>query len=161
MVDADDKAIDKDQYCDEREQYGTHDFEIGSFASHAVWHESMLIKLPDGLEPEYVAPLMCGGATVWGAMTTYNLKPGDRVGIQGIGGLGHMAIQFASALGCDVVVLSSNSSKKDEAIQLGAKEFYITKEGAPEHLIKKVNHLFWCGSANPDFSKSVTALFEV
>ncbi|KAL1874189.1 hypothetical protein Plec18167_006126 [Paecilomyces lecythidis] len=147
---------DRDQYCDEREQYGTHSSEIGSFASHAVWHESMLIKLPDGLEPEYAAPLMCGGATVWGAMTSYNLKPGDRVAIHGIGGLGHMAIQFASALGCDVVVLSSTASKKDEAMQLGAKEFHITKGDIPEYPIKKVNHLFWCGSASPDYSKIVT-----
>ncbi|KAJ9192375.1 hypothetical protein DTO166G4_7246 [Paecilomyces variotii] len=144
---------DKDQYCDEREQYGTHSFEIGSFASHAVWHESMLIKLPDGLEPEYAAPLMCGGATVWGALTTYDLKPGDRVAISGIGGLGHMAIQFASALGCDVVALSSNPAKKDEAMQLGAKEFHVTKGDIPEYPIKKVNHLFWCGSSWPDYSK--------
>ncbi|GAD99997.1 alcohol dehydrogenase, putative [Paecilomyces variotii No. 5] len=149
----------RDQYCDEREQYGTHSSEIGSFASHAVWHESMLIKLPDGLEPDYAAPLMCGGATVWGALTSYNLKPGDRVAIHGIGGLGHMAIQFASALGCDVVVLSSTASKKDEAMQLGAKEFHVTKGDIPEYPIKKVNHLFWCGSANPDYSKSVT-VFE-
>ncbi|KAL1961667.1 hypothetical protein VTN77DRAFT_1342 [Rasamsonia byssochlamydoides] len=145
---------DKDQYCDFKESYGSNDLDIGTFASHVVWDESMVIKLPPGLEPEYAAPLMCGGATVWGALTSHDLKPGDRVGIAGIGGLGHMAIQYASALGCDVVVLSSNASKKDEAMALGAKEFYVT-EDAPREQIKRLHHLYWCGNSHPDFSKII------
>jgi D-arabinose 1-dehydrogenase-like Zn-dependent alcohol dehydrogenase len=119
----------------------------------------MVIKLPDGLESLYAAPLMCGGATVWEALTAYDLKAGDRVGIAGIGGLGHMAIQFASALGCDVVVLSSNPTKKDEALSLGAKEFHVTENDAPRTPIKKLNQLYWCGSSHPDFSKSVLTGF--
>lgn len=113
----------------------------------------MAIKLPNGLESEYAAPLMCGGATVWGALTSHDLKPGDRVGIQGIGGLGHMAIQFASALGCDVVVLSSNPTKKDEALSLGAKEFHVTEEDSPRGEIKRLNRLLCCGSSHPNFEK--------
>lgn len=148
-------STDKDQYCEHREQYGTHGTEIGSFATHAVWDESMLIKLPDNLEPEYAAPLMCGGATVWSALTSHGLQPGDRVGIEGIGGLGHMAIQFASALGCDVVVFSSNAAKKNEAIGLGAKEFHVLHNGTPQTQVQPVKHLLWCGNTAPDFSKSV------
>jgi D-arabinose 1-dehydrogenase-like Zn-dependent alcohol dehydrogenase len=121
----------------------------------------MAIKLPAGLESEYAAPLMCGGATVWGALTSHHLKPGDRVGIQGIGGLGHMAIQFASALGCDVVVLSSNLSKKDEALSLGAKEFHVTEGDAPREPIKKLNRLMCCGSAHPDLSKYAPQLYNM
>lgn len=116
----------------------------------------MLIKLPDNLEPEYAAPLMCGGATVWGALTTHGLQPGDRVGIAGIGGLGHMAIQFASALGCDVVVFSSNPAKKNEATGLGAKEFHTLENGVPRTEVEQVTHLLWCANSAPDFSKSVT-----
>lgn len=145
----------KDQYCDHRKQYGS-DFEIGSFATHAVFDVSMLIKLPDELELEYAAPLMCGGATVWEALTSYDAQPGDRVAIQGIGGLGHLAIQFASALGYEVVALSSSPQKKDEAIGLGAKEFHVLKNGIPETSMAKVKHLFWCGNAVPEFSKLVT-----
>lgn len=144
---------DKDQYCEQRQQYGTKDYEVGSFATHAVFDQSMLIKIPDGLESEYAAPLMCGGATVWGALTSYNLQPGDRVAIAGIGGLGHLAIQFASALGCDVVVLSSNPQKKDEAMGLGAKEYHVFRDTAPD--IAPVKHLFWTGNSTPDFSKLV------
>ncbi|KAF7173324.1 hypothetical protein CNMCM5623_005524 [Aspergillus felis] len=142
-----------DQYCQQREQYGKENTEIGAFATHAVWHESMLIKLPDDLEPEYAAPLMCGGATVWCALTCYDIKPGDRVGIQGIGGLGHMAIQFASKLGCDVVVFSSSAAKKDEAKGLGANEFHTLENGAVRDAVRPVKHLLWCGNEPPDFSK--------
>ncbi|RHZ72394.1 hypothetical protein CDV55_108412 [Aspergillus turcosus] len=144
-----------DQYCQNREQYGKENTEIGAFATHAVWHESMLIKLPDDLEPEYAAPLMCGGATVWCALTCYDIKPGDRVGIQGIGGLGHMAIQFASKLGCDVVVFSSSAAKKDEATGLGANEFHTMENGGLRNAVRPVKHLLWCGNAAPDFSKLV------
>lgn len=147
-------AIDKDQYCDFKEAYGFNNLDIGTFASHVVWHESMVIKLPPGLEPEYAAPLMCGGAAVWGAMTSYDLKPGDRVGIAGVGGLGHMAIQFASALGCDVVVLSTNESKRNEAMALGAKEFHLIDDAIREK-IKRLHHLYWCGNSHPDFFKYV------
>jgi hypothetical protein len=144
---------DQDQYCEQKEAYGTHDTDIGTFSKYAVWDESMAIKLPDGLESEYAAPLMCGGATVWGALTSHNLQAGDRVGVQSIGGLGHMAIEFASALGCDVVVLSSNASKKDEALSLGAKEFYVTQDDAPRENIKKLNRLLCCGHSHPNFEK--------
>lgn len=144
-----------DQYCQQREQYGKGNTEIGAFATHAVWHESLLVKLPDDLEPEYAAPLMCGGATVWCALTCYDIKPGERVGIQGIGGLGHMAIQFASKLGCDVVVFSSSAAKKDEAKGLGANEFHTLENGAVGDAVRPVKHLLWCGNEPPDFSKLV------
>ncbi|CAL5865908.1 uncharacterized protein PFLUO_LOCUS114 [Penicillium psychrofluorescens] len=144
---------DKDQYCTHRENYGTHGFEIGAFATHAVWHESMLIKLPDELECQYAPPLMCGGATVWEALTSDGIKPGDRVGIAGIGGLGHMAIQFASTLGCDVVVFSRDASKRDEAMSLGAKEFHVLQDGVAATGVKQVRHLMWCASIPPDLSQ--------
>lgn len=121
----------------------------------------MLTKVPDNLEPEYVAPLMCGGATVWGALTAHGLQPGDRVGIEGIGGLGHMAIQFASALGCDVVVFSHTPAKKDEAMGLGAKEFHVLQNSAPQTQVNPVKHLLWCGNTAPDFSKSVMPLVGI
>ncbi|KAJ5115352.1 alcohol dehydrogenase [Penicillium alfredii] len=146
---------DKDQYCTHREQYGTHAFEIGAFATHAVWHQSMLVKLPAGLECEYAAPLMCGGATVWSALTSDGIQPGDRVGIAGIGGLGHMAIQFAATLGCDVVAFSSSAAKRDEATALGAKEFHLLQHGSLKALAAPVKHLLWCGSAPPDLSKTI------
>ena len=133
--------------------YGFADFDRGSFGKHVVWNADMLAKIPDAMELQHAAPLMCAGATVWTALTRYGLKHGDRVGVQGIGGLGHLAIQFAAKLGCSVTVLSSSASKKDEAMKLGATDFYIMSEDFELPFEKKLDHLLICGSANPDYSK--------
>ena len=115
----------------------------------------MLAKIPEGMDLKDAAPLMCAGATVWTALTTYGLKPGDRVGIQGVGGLGHLAIQFAAKLGCEVVVLSSSDSKRKEAMELGATEYYVMKDDLSLPASKKIKHLLICGSSNPDYSKII------
>jgi D-arabinose 1-dehydrogenase-like Zn-dependent alcohol dehydrogenase len=103
------------------------------------------------MESKYAGPLMCGGATVWGALNSYNVKAGDRVGIIGIGGLGHLGIQFASQMGCEVVVFSSTESKKEEAIKFGAKEFHATKGVTKFEGVKKLNHLIITTSEQPDY----------
>lgn len=116
-----------DIFCPERKMYGDADLDQGSFASHAVWKESFLFKIPEAMTSEDAAPLQCGGITVYNALIDYPVKPGERVGVLGVGGLGHLAIQFAAKMGCEVVVFSGTDSKKDEAKKLGAKEFYATK----------------------------------
>lgn len=113
-------------YCVERELYALADLDQGSNASQAVWREYYLFKIPDSIPDEFAAPLQCGGATVFTALSMYDIKPTSRVGIVGIGGLGHLAIQFASKMGCDTVVFSSSESKRQEALQLGASQFVAT-----------------------------------
>lgn len=142
-----------EQFCPKVEKYSTANLDIGSFATHTVWVADMLIKIPDTLELKDAAPLMCAGATVWTAMTTYGYKAGDRVGIQGIGGLGHLAIQFASKLGAEVVVFSSSDSKRKEAVKLGATDYYVLNDKLQYPQNKKLDHLLICGSGNPDYSK--------
>lgn len=107
--------------------YGGADLDQGSLGSHAVWKEDFLFHIPDAIADEYAAPLMCGGATVFNALRMYDSQPTDRIGIIGMGGLGHLAIQFAAKMGCEVVVFSGTDSKKQEAMQLGATGFYATK----------------------------------
>lgn len=143
----------KEQFCENAQKFGVYDLDEGSFGSHVVWEADMLVKIPDEIELKYAAPLMCAGATTWTALTMYGLQPGDRVGIQGIGGLGHLAIQFAAKLGCEVVVLSSSESKRQEAMQLGATEFHVMKGDLQLPYSKRINHLLICGSGNPDYSK--------
>jgi D-arabinose 1-dehydrogenase-like Zn-dependent alcohol dehydrogenase len=94
---------------------------------------------------------VCAGSTVWNALQMYPVKPTDRVGIIGIGGLGHLAIQFASKLGCDVVVFSGSESKKEEALKFGANEFYYTK--GVERLVigKPLDRLLVTSSAQPNW----------
>lgn len=139
-------------YCPERAMYGDADLDQGSFASHAVWNEDFLFAVPEGLKSEHAAPLMCGGATVFTALNVYGVKSTDRVGIIGVGGLGHLAIQFASKKGCEVVVFSGTESKKDEAMRLGANEFYAMKGRKELQLDRKIDHLLVTTSAQPDWS---------
>ncbi|KAH7126032.1 chaperonin 10-like protein [Dactylonectria macrodidyma] len=115
-----------DIYCHDRAIYGGANTDQGSFASHAIWREAFLHQIPDSLPDEIAAPLQCAGATVF--TTLYDVKPNETVGILGVGGLGHLAIQFAAKLGCRVVVLSGSDKKKAEALKLGAHEFISMRE---------------------------------
>lgn len=142
----------RETYCPEREMYGEANLDQGSFASHAVWKESFIYKIPDNMTDADAAPLMCGGATVFNALHTYGIKPTDRVGVMGVGGLGHLAIQFAAKMGCDVVVFSGSDSKKDEAMKLGAKEFVATKGKDKIEISRDVDALLVTTSVLPDWN---------
>lgn len=106
--------------------FGTADQDQGCFGTAVAWDVSALFKIPNGIEPEFAGPLMCGGATVWSPLYDSAVRPGDRVGIIGVGGLGHLAIQFASKMGFETVVFSSTESKKQKAFEFGASEFHVT-----------------------------------
>ncbi|KAF5348668.1 hypothetical protein D9758_006803 [Tetrapyrgos nigripes] len=116
----------QDVYCPNAQYFGIADYEMGSLSSLVVRKEQWLFKIPDEMSSEDAAPLMCGGATVFTPTMDF-VKPYDRVGVVGIGGLGHLAIQFASKIGAEVVVFSGSEDKREEAMKLGAKEFYATK----------------------------------
>ncbi|KAJ7105427.1 hypothetical protein C8R43DRAFT_1244000 [Mycena crocata] len=143
------------QYCPTREEYGKHNFHQGSFGSHAIWDAVFLFKVPDGLAPEYAAPLTCSGATVFEAIESYNICPTERVGVIGIGGLGHLAIQFLAKMGANVVVFSSTDAKREEALRLGATEFYATK-GVTKFEMEPLNHLLVATSFLPDWKPFLT-----
>ena len=147
-------------YCTgDNKQYGTGNQDQGSFGEGAVWREQLLFKIPDNLPSDIAAPLMCAGITVWGPLTEYNVKPTDVVGVVGIGGLGHLAIQFANKLGCEVVALSGTEAKKDEALKLGAHHFVATKGVSDLKVPRKINHLLVTTSQMPDWDqyKSILA----
>jgi D-arabinose 1-dehydrogenase-like Zn-dependent alcohol dehydrogenase len=113
-------------FCEKRDTYATPS-DVGSLASHAVWREAFAFAIPEELTDEEAAPLMCGGATVFNTLRMYNVTPIERVGIVGVGGLGHLAIQFAAKMGCEVTVFSGSNSKREESISLGAKNFVATR----------------------------------
>lgn len=115
--------------------------------------ETFLHKIPEAMASADAAPLQCAGATTYNALVQV-VKSGDRVGILGIGGLGHLAIQFANKLGHEVVVFSTSKSKEGEARQLGASEFYTFDE--LEKLTKPVHTLVLTGSKYPDWKKFMT-----
>jgi len=139
-------------HCAERAMYGVADKDQGAFASHAIWKASFLFHIPDAISSEEAAPLMCAGATVFNALVMGNVRPTDRVGVLGIGGLGHLAIQFASKMGCEVVVFSGTDSKREEAKKLGAGEFYATKGLKKLDIGRPVDHLIVTTSSQPDWN---------
>ncbi|MDJ0688056.1 MAG: NAD(P)-dependent alcohol dehydrogenase [Xenococcaceae cyanobacterium MO_188.B32] len=95
----------------------------GGFADKVRAHEEWVIPLPEGIDPAKAGPLFCGGITVFNPIVQCNVQPTDRVAVIGIGGLGHMALQFLRAWGCDVTAFSTSSDKEAEARELGANHF--------------------------------------
>ena len=92
----------------------------GAFADKVRAHWVWSIPIPDGLDPSAVGPLLCGGITVFAPLLNLNVRPTARVGVIGIGGLGHMALMFANAWGCHVTAFTSSPSKAEEARSFGA-----------------------------------------
>ena len=92
----------------------------GGFADYVRGHWSWTIPLPKGIDMQKAGPLLCGGITVFNPIILANVKPTDKVGVIGIGGLGHMAIKFLKHWGCEVIAFSSNPSKKSAILAMGA-----------------------------------------
>ena len=142
----------QDIWCYERVIFGEGDYDNGTFSPFYIGRETYIHKIPDSIPSEFAAPLQCAGATVYSALVGIT-KPAQRVGIIGIGGLGHLAIQFASKLGASVVVFSHSANKEAEARSFGAEEFYslddISKMETP------VDVLILTANRYPDWRKSV------
>lgn len=100
----------------------------GGYADYARLPAHFAFKLPDEIESEIVAPMMCGGVTVFSPLKQLGAGPGKRIGIVGIGGLGHFGILFAKALGAEPVAISHSAKKKEDAEKLGAVQFISTGE---------------------------------
>jgi len=100
----------------------------GGYAEYMTAPQEAIAKIPDELSSEEAAPLLCAGITVYNAMRNSDIRSGDVVAVQGIGGLGHLAIQYANKMGMRTVALSHSNDKADLAKELGAHHFINTKE---------------------------------
>ncbi len=98
----------------------TGDMTYGGYSSHIVAREDFVLRVPDGLDLARVGPLLCAGITTYSPLRNWNVGPGSRVGVIGLGGLGHLAVKFASALGAHVTVLTRSEGKMGTARALGA-----------------------------------------
>ncbi len=115
-------------------QEGTIVGRHGGFADKVRAHSASVFALPSGLDIESAGPLFCGGITVFNPLLQCDVKPTDKVGVIGIGGLGHMALMFLNAWGCEVTAFTSSESKKAEAIKMGAHATINSR--SPEELEK-------------------------
>ena len=100
----------------------------GGYASRVQANARFVIPIPEALASENTAPLLCAGITVYNPLRSHNINPSSRVGIVGIGGLGHIAIQFARVFGAEVTAFSTSAAKEQEARALGAHHFVNTRE---------------------------------
>ena len=101
---------------------------FGGYSNKFVIDQDYAIKIPDSLSFEGVAPLLCAGITLYSPIKHWRVGPGSRVAVMGLGGLGHMGVKFAAALGAEVTVLSHSPSKEADARKMGASQFVVTKE---------------------------------
>lgn len=100
----------------------------GGYSKHLVAREEFVLSIPEGLDLARVAPLLCAGITTYSPLRTWGVGPGSRVGIIGMGGLGHMAIKLAAGLGADVTVISRSPNKEADAKALGADNFLLSSD---------------------------------
>ena len=142
-----------DIFCPDNKMYGVSDHDIGGVSDRVVLNAMFVHKIPEELTLRDVAPMQCAGVTVYAAIVNAGVTPGSRTGILGVGGLGHLAIQFLNRMGCDVVVFSSTSSKQDLALKLGANEFVASRENPAFEGVKKIDFLFVSTSAQPDWKE--------
>lgn len=130
----------------------------GGFADHIRCDGRFAFPIPDALPSEAAAPLLCGGVTVFSPLRHYGVGPTSRVGIIGIGGLGHLALQFAHSFGCEVVAFSSSANKKEEALAFGAHVFADSSEKGLQSFGGSLDFILSTVSADMDWPSYVNLL---
>jgi alcohol/geraniol dehydrogenase (NADP+) len=131
----------------------------GGFATRVRAQATWVLPLPDGLDPATSGPLFCAGLTVFNPIVQNGIRPTDRVGVVGIGGLGHLAIKFLNAWGCEVTAFSTSPDKEAEARSFGAHRFVNTREpGALDKLANSFAMVLVTVGANLDWNALIATL---
>ncbi|CAO3606698.1 unnamed protein product [Mucor fragilis] len=133
---------------------------MNGFASHMTADSRWGFKIPEGMSPKDASVFMCAGITVFNAIYNAKILPTARVAVVGIGGLGHLALQFAKAWGCHVTAISHNTDKKEEALKFGAHDFLCSKDFNEEFIagVEKYDMIIDTVSANIDFDQYMSLL---
>lgn len=134
------------QYCDEG-MTGTYNgyerdgktIAFGGYSTGFVIDQDYAVTIPENLDMAGVAPLLCAGITLYSPIRHFKVGPGMQVAVMGLGGLGHMGVKFAAALGAEVTVISHSSNKRDDALRMGAKDFKVVKSSED---LKDLNRKF-------------------
>jgi uncharacterized zinc-type alcohol dehydrogenase-like protein len=146
----------EEQLCTQSVATATGHF--GGFANYVRSDARFVIPIPDALPSEQVAPLLCGGITVYNPLRNYNIRPDMRVAVVGIGGLGHLAVQFYRAYGCEVTAISHSENKKESAIEFGAQNFYSTKNNDYKDLENSFDFILNTAQVDLNWSGLINAL---
>jgi len=124
-----------EQYC-ERGFVGTYNgveghiggMTYGGYSDNIVVAEDFVLRIPDGLDPAAAAPLLCAGITTYSPLCRWGVKAGQKVGVVGLGGLGHMGLKLARAMGAEVVLFTTSPGKTEDAMRLGAHEVVVSRD---------------------------------
>jgi len=133
-----------EQYCDQPIfTYNSVDPHLGGmtyggYSQRIVVNEDFVLRVPENLDPASAAPLLCAGITTYSPLKHWNVRRGMKVGIVGLGGLGHMAVKLANAFGAEVVVFTTSPGKRADAIRLGAHE--VVTSNNPNMMLKHLNN---------------------
>jgi uncharacterized zinc-type alcohol dehydrogenase-like protein len=149
-----------EQFCTEGPAFTYNSTEMdrttptfGGYSTHVVVDERFVVRVPNGLDPAGAAPLLCAGITTWSPLRQHGVRAGDRVGVIGLGGLGHMGVKLARSLGAHVTVLSTSATKEADARRLGADDFVVTTQpGALERVAGTFHLLIDTVSAPHDYA---------
>lgn len=122
-------------YCEKGPNFTYNSFEkdgktptFGGYSTHIVVDENYVLRIPESLPLDRAAPLLCAGITTYSPLRHWKVGPGKKVAVIGLGGLGHMAIQLAHAMGAEVTCISQSLRKKEDGLRFGAKEFYASTD---------------------------------
>ncbi|WP_461532821.1 NAD(P)-dependent alcohol dehydrogenase [Sinomicrobium sp.] len=155
-----------EQYCEAGNTgtYNSHDKHLniqtfGGYSERVVVDEDFVLRVPENLNLAAAAPLLCAGITTYSPLRHWNVGPGKKVGIVGIGGLGHMAVKLASAMGAEVVVITTSASKVEDAKRLGADRVVLSTDA--EQMKENAGSLHFildCVSAQHDINSYLSLL---
>lgn len=156
----------EEQFCTKQTVFTYNSTELdgktptfGGYSSHITVKDKYVLKIKKGLPLERVAPLLCAGITTYSPLKRFKIKKGHRVGVVGLGGLGHMAVKLAKAMGAEVLVFSTSPGKEADAKRLGAKHFVVTRQdGAFAPWEGKLDLIIDTVSAQHDFTPYLATL---
>jgi uncharacterized zinc-type alcohol dehydrogenase-like protein len=156
----------EEQYCQRQSVFTYNSLErdgktptLGGYSQCITVQENFVLKVKKGQPLERIAPLLCAGITTYSPLKRYKIRKGHRVGIVGLGGLGHMAVKIACAMGAEVTIFSTSAGKAPDAKRLGAKHFVLSKD--PDQLAAsegKFDLIINTVSAKHDFTPYLNAL---
>jgi len=153
------------EWCEQGEEFFCHENlttangHFGGFADYVRAEQRFVFKIPEGLDSETAAPLLCAGSTVYSSLQFYDVRPSMHVGVIGIGGLGHLALQFADAWGCDVTAFSHTADKAVEAKSFGADHFVATEDTVEmEKMLNRLDFIISTISVSLDWDRYLSFL---
>jgi len=150
----------EEQYCDQgmtgtynSRERETKEPTYGGYSTRITVNEDYVLNIPEALPLDRAAPLLCAGITTYSPLRHFGVKPGSKVAVVGLGGLGHMAVKLARAMGARVTVLSSSESKRADALALGAHDFAATRDAATfKQLARRFDLILDTVSAEHDYN---------